>query len=101
MYYIKSYKLHALISFITDLQCLQAVVESQTKTLHPKCHDMLVQRMEMFKNAKAVVRKNCYNNIFICKHKLNFLSHLFLQLSSTFNYNTASQIIYIFSYFRF
>lgn len=42
--------------FIIDLQCLQAVVESQTKTLHPKCHEMLVQRMEMFKNAKALVR---------------------------------------------
>ncbi|KAE9535287.1 hypothetical protein AGLY_008020 [Aphis glycines] len=37
------------------LQCLQSVVQSKTKTLSAKCHDMLLQRMEMFKNAKALI----------------------------------------------
>lgn len=46
-----------IFNFKTDLQCLQAVVESKTKTLHAKCYEMLMQRMEMFKNAKALVRE--------------------------------------------
>lgn len=43
--------------FKIDIQCLQAVVQSKTKTLHAKCHEMLLQRMNMFKNAKALVSK--------------------------------------------
>jgi len=54
--------------FLTDLQCLQAVVQSKTKTLSAKCHDMLLQRMEMFKNAKALVRKYT-----LCIRVINFL----------------------------
>lgn len=49
--------------FKIDLQCLQAVVESKTKTLHANCHDMLLQRMNMFKNVKALVSTFFLNNV--------------------------------------
>lgn len=61
------------IFFFTDLQCLQAVVQSKTKTLSAKCHDMLLQRMEMFKNAKALVRK-----FTLCIRVINFHFNLLI-----------------------